>query len=224
LLFLQTSMKKATDILLILILGCLSIISCEDDTLEIDGLSPKIEARFINNDSLAKVNAAIAVIDTTLEDIEDSVAYLDSLILAGDPTDFSDNFQSLNIMESQLNDDKSDLQSVRSTIISGEVYIESIAGTGGTDEIEFDDPRDSNSVFNLPLNVNADISQFLILIQDTQYSVTFNYERDTLVREGNIFIEASNIKLVGFTALDSVRFPCDTLNCKSFEARATLYF
>jgi len=223
LLFLRTSMKKATDILLILILGCLTIISCEDDTIEIEGLSPKIEAKFINNDSLVKVNAAISIINDELAIISDSIDYLDSVILAGDPTDYSENFQSLNTMESQLDSEKSDLQAIRSTINAGEVYVQRIAGTGGSGEVVFD-IGDSNRVFNLPLNINANNSEFLIYIQNNQYSIAFSYERDTLVRESRIFIEASDIKLVDFTALDSVDFPCDTLNCKSFEASATLYF
>jgi len=216
-------MKKVTDIILISIIATLAFISCEDNTLEIQGLSPKIKAKFINNDSLQGVLLTIQANNQELTNVRDSITELDALIAGGDQTDYAANFESLNTQEDSLLDVRQFLNQLRNVILNGEIYIQKIAGTGGDGEVIYE-IGDSLQVFDLPLNINSSNSEFLITIEDTEYGIAFTYDRDTVVKEGSVVIEANNIKLLNFSGLDSVSFPCDTLNCKSFEARATLYF
>jgi len=221
-LFLPPFMRIISDILLLT--TCLSLLclaSCGDDELEVDTITPTVKAKFINGDSLQKVKTLITEINAEITAIDDSVAALETLIDEGDETDYTENFLSLDEKRDELTTEKSSVTKIKTTIESGDVFIQKISGTGAIGEITF---TDSSTSYSLPLNVNADISDFLIQINDTEYGVSLSYERDTLLKEGFIAIEANQIKLIEFSAFDSVKFPCDTLNCKSYEASATLYF
>ncbi len=214
-------MKKITDILLLLCFTFFVLISCEDQELEIDNLSPSVSAKFINADSLQKLNALIANIDQQVALIEDSTAALDTLISNGDETDYSANFESLDNQEDSLKSVKSTYNSIKTTINSGLLLIDQITGNGA-DVLTFD--GDSLTGYNLPLDVRSDFSELFIEIQGIEHSVNFSYTRDTLLSEGSIIVEANNLNITNATGFDSVYFFCDTINCNSNEASATFFF
>jgi len=213
--------KNITDILLFFCFAFFVFISCEEQELEIDNLSPSVSAKFVNADSLQKLDVLIADINEQIAQITDSSEVLDSLIDSGDPIDYSANFESLDDKEDSLKSAKSTYNSVKTTINSGLLLVDQITGSGA-DALTFD--GDSLTGYNLPLDVRSDFSELLIEIQGNAYSVNFSYQRDTILAEGAIIIEANNLNIVNATGFDSVYFFCDTINCNSNEASATFFF
>lgn len=213
-------MKKITDIVLLLTLGFFVFISCQDQELEIENISPAVKATFINADSLQKLDLLIAGVNVQIATINDSTELLDELINNGDQTDYSENFESLDDQKDSLNSIKSDYNSVKTVINSGLLFVNQITGEGA-EALTFED---SLTRYNLPLNVNTSFSELLVDIQGTIYSINFEYTRDTIFTEGKIIIEAENLELTNATGFDSIYFFCDTLNCNSNEASATFFF
>ncbi|MTI22915.1 hypothetical protein E1176_17920 [Fulvivirga sp. RKSG066] len=214
-------MKRFTDVLLVVLLSLGALVACEDNELEIDGKTPSIRAKFINADSLNYLDSVTTILSAQITDIDDSVFILDSLVQAGDSTDYTQNFETLEDLKSELSAERSDFNQIKTLINSGDVKLDLITGFGAEAELLFED---SATAYRLPLNINSDISEFLIKIENMSHGVSFIYDRDTVVAEGKIFIEATNIKVRDINVFDSVRFPCDTLNCNSNEASITLYF
>jgi len=216
-------MRNAYTIILLFTIAVLGFISCEDQSPEIDGLTPYVTAKFINQDSISEIDSIILAINADITLINDSTDYLDSLIQNGDSTNYNANFESLDEQKAQLNTTKNQWGKTKNTLKSGEVVLQWLSGVGASDTLTRKEDE-SQTTFGLPLNINADVSEFLLLIDSVEYGVSFQYERDTIYKEGAITIEASNIKLIQLVSFDSARFPCDTLNCKSYEATATLYY
>lgn len=203
------------------IVGCLlalAVIACEDNELQIEGFSPKVEATFINNDSLAAVDSLIIDYDTLISRIGAKLDSLDSLDLTAE---IQTQIDSLELEEDLARDERSDINAIKNIILRGLLQIDFVTGIGNFDNITYED---SLSTYQLPLNVNADSSEFLIRILDKTMSLFFTYKRDTFFTEGRIIIEADSVKLRSFKGADSVIYNCDNVNCKSYEARATIYF
>ena len=214
-------MKNITDILLFLSFSFFVLISCQEEELKIENLSPSVRAKFVNADSLSQLDSLIIDIDTLIAMNTDSAARLDTLIVNGDSTDYSANFESLDDESDSLKSRRSFFNSVKTKINSGLLLVDRITGVGA-EELTFD--GDSLTRFNLPLDVNANFSEVFIEIEGILYTVSFTYQRDTVVSEGVIRIEANNLNISTTTGFDSIYFFCDTVNCNANEASATFFF
>lgn len=200
----------------------LLLAACEDNELEINGLSPLVEAKFINNDTLASLNDSLTKIGQAINNIDARVIAIDTLIEDGDAEALTAERDSLLAEKALLTEKRTDVNQLKSVVESGKLQINRIFGDGGNGNIL---PSDSMTRYNLPLNINDSNSKIFIVIRDSIFWVSFDYTRDTVYEEGVIVVKANNVKLNSRSDnLDSVSFPCDTLNCNSSEAKATIYF
>lgn len=200
----------------------LLLAACEDNELEINGLSPSVEAKFINNDTLKSLNDSLSKISQAINKIDARIVGIDTLLEDGDTEALTAERDSLLAEKAILTEKRTDVNQLKSVVESGKLQINRIFGDGGDGNIL---PSDSMTRYRLPLNINASSSKIFIVIRDSIFWVSFDYERDTVYEEGVIVVKANNVKFSGRSDnLDSVRFSCDTLNCNSSEAKATIYF
>lgn len=196
--------------------------SCDDD-LETDDLAPFFNLEFINQTAINSLTPLIDSLDTSITSITDSLSFLDSLTNAGDTRDFTDNIEALTTTRTLLSANRTEAQSLLDDAESGLLLINSIA------TFEGDEPRvfqDSASEYTLPLNANANSSIFRISIGNMIYTLETEYERNTIVKERSVIVEALNFNVIEEgTSFNNVTLVCqDTVNCTSNEATVTLFF
>lgn len=217
-------MKKFTDILLVFALATLALttLSCEENEPEIMGIEPFFRIRFINQDSLSKLNDSIEVINAELKGIADSLVVIDTLENRDEDADFSANKEALNTYKKELNENKTDLNKIITLIQSGKVHISSLEGQNSAATLYYEDSLTS---YRFPLNTNADFSRFIVTIDDQQYSLDAYYTRKTVEEERSIVIKAYDFNILDYTQFDDLKISQqDSTNYSSNEAIVTAYF
>jgi len=198
---------------------CCGLLSCEDPNISIDRLDPALEAIFIDVDSLVALDSSIAGINNEISLVNDSLEVIDSLEIAGDPTDYSNEIASLNEALDNLQEERSELNDQRRDVAAGNILINAITAINADDELIFTEPRAS---YRLPLNPRSSVTEFEILYRGSIKTAQFTYDTDTLFINRTVRIIAKNMALTG-TSYDSARFTCDTLECTSVNAKAVFY-
>ncbi|MBL6446780.1 hypothetical protein JMN32_10685 [Fulvivirga sp. 29W222] len=217
-------MKKITDILLMLALAILALatVSCEENEPEITGIEPSFKIRFINQDSISKLNDSISIINADLQEIADSLVVIDTLESRDENADYTANKEALNTYKKELNQDKSDLTKIINLINSGKVHLTSLEGQNGVGTLIYED---SLTLYRFPLNTNADFSRFIMTIDGNEYSLDTYYTRETVEEERYIVIKAYNFEIRDYSRFDSLKISQrDSINYSSNEATVTAYF
>lgn len=217
-------MKKATDILPGLILSFLALLtfSCEENEPEIMGIEPFFNIRFINQDSISKLDNSIDLINDELQNIADSLVAIDSLENNNEDANYTANKESLNDQKKLLTTDRTNLNKIITLIKTGKVKISSLKGQNSAGTITY---QDSLTSYNFPLNTHADFSRFIITIADIDYSLDVLYSRETVEQERDVLIKALNFDVIEYAGFDSVKISQrDSINYSSNEATVTAYF
>ncbi|TRX61711.1 hypothetical protein FNH22_02725 [Fulvivirga sp. M361] len=193
-------------------------LSCEDTEPEIDNIDPFLNIVFINGDSLDQLNALIEEIDLTVKDIDDTIAILalDSVI------DRTETIDSLNEEKAALNTTKSAFNLTVTDIESGSVRVFGISSPAGINPI-IPSP-DSAEIFRIPLNPAEDISEFEISLEGQQYDLKATYERNTVVEQRTVIVEAFLTDVISESL--EITYICQdsSTTCTSNETTVTARF
>jgi hypothetical protein len=200
---------------LLLVLFC----SCEDPLIRVDQLDPAISGTFIDVDSLISIDADLEVIANGISMVNDSLNVIDSLETAGDQTDYTNEIASLNEILDVLQSERTELNSQRREVASGNILIDAITAVGAPEELTFTESQPS---YRLPLNPVGNSTEFEILYNGKLNTARFIYQTDTIFVNRTLRIIARNLLLTGFS-YDSVKFTCDTIECSSINAKAIFY-
>lgn len=220
------------------------VISCAEDQ-EVFFNDPSITVRFINADSLQKVNDSLGITNDSILVLNDTVNYFsDSLVILADSisvlndsiengrteyeqtrddlqeieADFTSSLELVNANSTLLSEVKSLLTSVVSTIESGDVLISSITNIQNNTAIGY---TDSATSYKLPLSMTMDFSNIDIEIDGRVFPVEITYSREEVVDEKRrIRVLISNIAIKD-SGFDSVS--CKSLNCEN-ELPIKFYF
>ncbi|UII30136.1 hypothetical protein LVD17_17720 [Fulvivirga ulvae] len=217
-------MKKITDILLALTLATLALtaISCEENEPEITGIEPFFRVKFINQDSISKLNDSLAIINAELKGIADSLVVIDTLENRDEDADYTANKEALNAYKKALTEGKTDVNAIITLINSGKVYVTSLEAQNGIATLIYED---SLTLYRFPLNTNADFSRFIVTIDRQEYSLDAYYTRETIEEERYIVIKAYNFDIRDYAGFDSLKISQpDSINYSSNEATVTAYF
>ncbi len=196
-----------------------TLMACEDPSIRIDQLDPAIQGTFIDTDSLVVLDEMIDGINDNITLVNDSLAVIDSLEIAGDPTDYTEEIDALNSLLDDLQADRTELNTQRNEVSRGNILIDVITATGAPKEIIF---TESQPTYRLPLDPAGNITQFEIRYNGEIHTALFSYSTDTVFINRTVRILAKNI-ILGRTSYDSARFSCDTLECSSINAKAIFY-
>lgn len=197
------------------------MMSCDDNELDLTGAEPFFKIKFINQDSLDQLTIRQKEIKTEIGVIDDSVAVIDKLVADGDETDYSENLSSLKDQKTALTKEQKIVNANISSIKSGKVQLDKVAGDNGEGEITYEDSLTS---YKFPLNSNTDISQYFITIDGETYTLEAIYSRETVVKERTVTILAKNFAITSYS-FDTIKISQrDSTNFSSHEATVTAYF
>jgi hypothetical protein len=209
--------KKIGYILISTIIISLSIISCSEEEVAIEGLEPFVTVKFINIDSANKLTILISQIDASLKIINARIKEIDAL---EDRTPFLAEKDSLNLVKTEITNEKASLNSIKSDINNGLINLAILEGEGGETIIEGDSLKEH--IF--PLNANISAIRYFTTINNDIDTIDFNYNLKTLEIENQVRVEASALE-VAFHSFDSVKLVCkDTSTCISNDATLIIYF
>ena len=203
----------------LLLLFTAVLFGCEEPNVRVERLDPAIQASFIDVDSLLTMDAMITGINDEISMVNDSLAVIDSLEIAGDPTDYSDLIDELNASKTALQEERTEITNQRSRIAGGTLLIDKITAAGSDKELVFSEP---SSTYRLPLNAFASSTELFIQYNGEINRVRFNYNTDTVLVDRTVRILAKELSLSSFD-YDSARLSCDTIECSSVNAKAVFY-
>jgi hypothetical protein len=210
-------MNKIGYILITTLLVSLSILSCSEEEVVIERLEPFVTVKFINVDSVNKLKILVSEIDASLKIINARITAIDAL---EDRTPFIDEKDSLNLVKTEITNEKAELNSIKSSINSGLLNLSVLEGEGG--EIIYED--DSLKEHTFPLNSNIGAIRYFTTISNNVDTIDFNYNLKTIFIENQVRIEASSLEVV-FHSFDSIKLVCkDTSTCISNDATLIIYF
>ena len=212
-------MKKLGHIGLFLISGILGILSCAEDELELEQSPILTTVKFINQDSIVKLNQQIAVLNSTINAIDARISAIDAL---ADRTPFLAEKDSLNLEKANLIKQRDEYNATKTLINTGSINLTILQAEGGKEPI-FNSPIDSATNFIFPLDYNKTRSRFYATIKNKIDTIDFEYSLDTLYTEFKVSVNTSNLS-VPFHSFDSVKVECLNSQCISNEATVTFYF
>ena len=192
---------------------------CEEPNVRLDRLDPSIVARFIDVDSLIAMDEDLDLINEAITAVNDSLDVIDSLEIAGDPTDYTEITDALNEELSSLQAERSEISAQRAAVSRGTIQIERITAEGADKDII---PGEAQSEYKLPLDGSARATRFYITYKGMINEAWFTYETDTFYIDRTVRIRAKGLDLVDFD-YDSARLTCDTIECSSINAKAVFY-
>jgi hypothetical protein len=174
------------------------------------GNYPFVRLRFYNIDSLIKAEAGIVVLEDSLEAV--------SLLISGGNND-------LIPLRDELQRRLVTLFLATSSINDGEIRLEQVTGTGAQKILYFRDSlnNDSLRIFNFPLSMDAEDSQFIVAIPGRIDTLDVVYKLRTSARGQSIYRQAYGIQVVYHT-YDSIRISCRADSCLSNETSISVYF
>ena len=112
---------------ILLIVGLL--FCCEEPNISTDRLDPAIRATFIDIDSITSMGRTIDSINTQISAINDSLFVIDSLIEAGDQTDYDDIIAGLESDKDDLADERTDVSAQLTEVSQGNIRSNRISAT-----------------------------------------------------------------------------------------------
>jgi hypothetical protein len=123
---------------------------------------PFVNLKFFNIDSLLKVEDTLAI-------IQDSLQVVNQKIDEGDTT--------LTEIKSELEKQIVFYDEVRDNINKGKIKLDEVFGGNGEGPLIFTDSLSNDSLtnFRFPLDMNLDESVFIIHIQEDTMGIAFNY-------------------------------------------------
>jgi hypothetical protein len=206
---------------------------------------PTIRVQFINADSLAKLEGRKSVVESTLDNLEDTLKFF---------LNMSDSLQDgLDTLNDLVNEGRTEYEELRgsisedsiknniqfdffegedsvfteerllilnaiSTIESGDLLISSITNLENGFFLSF---VDSAADYFLPMSMNADISRLAVEINNKSYNIELAYFREDFRDEKKrIRVSISNLEIVNHD-FDSIS--CQSLNCEN-ETPVKFYF
>jgi hypothetical protein len=196
------------------------LLCCEEPNINTDRLDPAIRATFIDMDSIMSMEMNIDIINTQISAINDSLFVIDSLIDAGDQTDYDMIIESLETEKDELTEERTEVSVQLSEVSQGNILINRISATGADKDLLYEEAR---SIYRMPLNPRSTTTEFFILYNGSVNTAVFTYYTDTLLENRTVRIIARDVELPAFD-YDSANFRCDTLDCTSENARVTFYF
>ncbi len=246
-----------------MIISIVAIAACTEDDPYVEN-DPYLKAVFYNMDSLKKeggVNDTLSVVSDSIDILADTLKYVsdsasvlaDSLFILNDSINNGGDDSLQDILDELLKqqqimqglfEDYTELDSVMkasedywddvsATILSGEVQILSITNRNNGLVVEYED---SATFWNLPLDMNADVSNLLIHLgseEDSKFDVEFNldieYERVISTDEyGNVIVDPFGFTESGIVysnpPVDSLELNCKSSECLESETSIYIYF
>lgn len=206
-------MKKTADLILTLALVLITatlFTQCNPDCDECtaDKLEPFMKVKFINQDSLTKINTlrtqtnARVTTNNTLR-----TRYTDS-INAGN-NDYIFKRDSVGEILDSLQSHYTFLGKIKTTIEAGSVKLDTVYGYGMYNPIFFtnDKAGDTLTQFKFPLDPNSDSSRFIIKIRDKKYLLQVSYTKQE-------YQEINKIKIGLYNpVIDTSSFSKATIKC-----------
>ena len=231
-------MKNTLYILILFI----TIIACDPcDDCDVVSFEPTVSFVFINQDSIAKIDDSLAIIvmiDSSfnanidsLNILRDSLALVEEAIAGG--SDLSAEKMNLEqwILDRQADsafyaplDEDGDsitlvLNTTKSTINSGRLYVEQIDILGANSILSFED---SAEVWSVPLAFDGTFSEYEVTINGITETIELAYDNfQEIDDQRNVLIRAENIRVVN-EPYDSL-INCEE-NCLDGETTFTFYF
>ncbi|WP_425391768.1 hypothetical protein [Ekhidna sp.] len=197
-------------ILFLIITSCDPCDDCTSVTYE-----PTVQLKFINQDSISKLDALISI-----NSIEDDK--IDSLLQVIDDSE-TNKIDSLNNEKSAIDSVNAAYNVIKSTINSGLILVQRISIVGSSYDSIY---TDSASSFSIPLSYDKSFNQYEIVINDFSEIIEFDYNNvQELDESRNVLIRATNIRVVesNYVKIDSVQSNCEE-TCIDGEAIFTFYF
>jgi hypothetical protein len=173
----------------------LTLAACEEPNINTSRLDPAIRATFIDTDSIINMEASIAEINSEISLINDRLDVIDSLIDAGDPTDYTEEIDSLELAEEELFSERTEVNTQLNEVSKGNILIEQVTATRADEDIFFDESR---SVYRLPLDPANSVTEYFILYNGRINTATFNYTTDTVLTNRTVKIIARDLSLPTF--------------------------
>lgn len=242
-------MKNTVFFSLVLLIS-MAIYACEeeDDFVEDD---PTIEVVFYNMDSLVQVEYILDSVSDSLDILTDTLIYFSDsadivsdsvLIVSATSVDgnldeleaaLQEELERLNVLYDEFEEDDSVMSAsedywtaVETAINNGEVVISRITNKINLESITYDQETDTASAWNIPLDMNADMTSIELKLGDEVFELNVEYSR---------FISANEFGEVSFTAFgfsednitstfDSLELDCNTTKCLDSEASISVYF
>ena len=236
-------------ILIILLAGMMTIISCDDCfDCDLNISQPYVSLVFINADSLSQLDTRLSQIETlrdstnnlvdSLETITSSLT--DSLLViqvgldTGNFTyqEVAESIQltlqqdSIQLAESELvlavlTEETSEINAIQSTINSGRVSISQIKNLQNDSLII---ATDSSEIYNIPLSISLDSTRLGFIIAEEEYDLGLTYTRS--IGEDlktNVIVSSQGISETTYS-FDSVKVDCTNTLCNANETTVTCYF
>ncbi|MDN4165238.1 hypothetical protein QWY31_06985 [Cytophagales bacterium LB-30] len=209
-------MKKALSLLsssFLLFSLLLAMGSCEEkECLECtDGqLAPYIRVKFINQDSLTKVDALYTTTNSSITTTNNLRTAYNQEIAEGDDS-FIAKRDSVEDVLVVLRSNLAYFDEIRKRIRRGAIKLGPVyPGSKSNPPYQFTNELtgDSLDVFPFTLDVTTDSSVFYISIQDTSYMLQLSYQRKEIVDINKLLIKAIN------PVIDTTTFESSTLDCK----------
>lgn len=221
------------------------IVSCVEDT-KVFFNDPTLKIRFINADSLKKINDSLDITNIYISGVAEAIVYFNSGLnvltdsigelndsIENGRTDYIETRDALIELESEftvslalmkensslLTEIKSGLSDIVNTIESGNLQVTSIKNIDNNAVQTF---SDSAVTYNLPLSMNTNAARFSIEIEGVSYNLEVEYEKEEVVDEKRrIKILVSDVTIISYSGFDSTS--CQSSNCEN-ETPVKLYF
>ena len=197
--------------LIIGITGLFALSNCE----ECDECGPSsnetyVNLKFFNIDSLNKINVYLTDLQDTLFNLDEEIANGNEELVP-----VRDSIQ--NVYDYYL--------SVTVNIKNGKIKVNEVYGMNGFGPIYFTDSTTNDSLvnFRFPIDMNNDVSSFIIHINGFTDTLKVQYNRRNTMDNYTVLLEAVDLSLVEHT-YDSVRIICNLDSCNSAQTRIYAYF
>ncbi|MEO9484952.1 MAG: hypothetical protein ABJG47_15940 [Ekhidna sp.] len=186
--------------------------SCDPcDDCDAISFEPTVSFVFINQDSIAELEALSTINSLDIETINSTIAALD-------PSEV-EKIDSLNEVKSKLDSINAVYSSTQSTMNSGLLKVDQVAFLGANSSLTFED---SATAWTIPLSYNGAFTQYEVTIAGVTETIELTYDNYQEVdQERNVLIRAENIRVVN-TSYDSL-INCEE-NCVDGETTLTFYF
>ncbi len=220
-------------------------LACAEDN-EVLRYDPTVKVRFVNADSLSKINDSLSVNLDSISKLVDSLSVLSDSIrvlsdsvdvlndsIANGRTDYIPTRDQLLTYETDLEQTKTGLDeqndslknvnqkmvAVRNTIASGMVLVSGLTNASNGRSLSY---QDSATVYNLPLSMTGQESSYVITIAGQNYELDVRYDlREVTNEKRRIVLIPENIEITRIAGFDSLS--CKTSNCEN-ETPVTFYF
>ena len=197
--------------LIIGITGLFALSNCEEcDECGPSSSETYVNLKFFNIDSLNKINVYLADLQDTLFNLDEEIANGNEGLVP-----VRDSIQ--NVYDYYL--------SVTVNIKNGKIKVNEVYGMNGFGPIYFTDSTTNDSLvnFRFPIDMNNDVSSFIIHINGFTDTLKVQYNRRNTMDNYTVLLEAVDLSLVEHT-YDSVRIICNLDSCNSAQTRIYAYF